>query len=95
MNTQPTWLRIAGNRTNIMADNPLCWRLFVDPDLNEVGIKRAVLDGVATPRNNFFEVNREEDARGIFAWIRYYGTVEVRDDVAYIKLLEPPQEQEA
>ncbi len=92
INPNATWLRVAGSRANIMARNPFAWRLFADPDLTAIPIKYAVVEGLATPRNNFTEVNPDEDERGIFAWIRYYGTVEVKDDVAYIQLLEPPQE---
>lgn len=85
------WVRIAGSKTRIMARAPQGWRCFIDPSREEIRIRDWKIAGSANERNFIAEFTPDEDPRGLFAWVKVFGDIEVRDEIAYVMLQDPEQ----
>jgi len=92
MQATNTWIRVAGSKERIMRGDPKSWRCYADPNLTEYPVTHCVFSGNLSSRNCFMEINKDGDERGLFAWIRYFGSIVIENDVARIEIAEPPRE---
>lgn len=81
------WIRVAVNKKRIRTEGDvLHWRIFIQRK-QEIEIRTYEVRGIST-KANFVPGSdpTEKNPLGLIAWLDYFGNVEIRDDVAYIKL---------
>ena len=89
MEKQATWIRVAGNATNIKANHPQGWRCYIGEDPTEIPLKNWYLNGFANPKNFIpgFDANR--DSHDLVAWIDCFGSCIIENETLHIALGEP------
>jgi hypothetical protein len=89
MEQNATWIRVAGNATNIKAGKPYGWRCYTAKNPDEIPLKSWLVKGSSTHENAIAGTNPTGDKYGIVAWIDYFGSYSVIDDILYISLQTP------
>ena len=84
-----TWVRVAGNATNIRARSPFGWRCYVKGNPTEIPLKDWSVSGVVSERNLVPGVNPDKEEHGLVAWIDCFGDCTIENEVLHIVLQDP------
>jgi len=83
-----TWIRFAVRGDKIRAGSPYAWRAIVGKE-PEIALKGWCTEGVSSHKNPVPGFNYTPDEYGVLAWVAYFGTYSIKDDIMYIKQEEP------
>lgn len=90
------WIRLAVKGPSIRQGSPYGWRCFIEGSLDEISLKSwRIVNGGVIQDNIVGDFNANEDKRGLIAWIDFYGSYSIKDDVMHIELADPKDNDKA
>jgi hypothetical protein len=91
MEKHNTWIRVAGNASNIKGGHPHGWQCFFEGSLQQIPLKGWFVSGSANAANFIPGFSAQKDEHGLVAWIDCYGSCIVDEyEVLHISLQNPP-----
>lgn len=84
---QHVWIRVAGHSSNIKDKKPHGWRCYIDDDPKEILLQKwYIVSGEPSKENIIPAFNADKDEHGLIAWIDFWCSYAIKDDVLYITL---------
>lgn len=86
---QNVWMKVAGNSRHIKNGGKYHWRVYVEGQDYGIMLIDFKYSGHATHDNNFAETSTNPESKGLLAWFRVYGNLQVINHVGHIELRSP------